>query len=327
MKKVLTQEEIDSLISAISSGELIDETEVDEKLTSKAKNYDFKRPNKLSKDHIHSIENIYENYARITSNILSVYLRTTIELKIGSIEQLSYGEFIKSIPNPTILAIFKLEPFRGPILMEGNPSLGFQFINYLCGGVEEDHSELRSFTDIEMVLLEDVFSIIIESNAVVWKDIIEITPKFEKIETNTQLNQTLSYNESVVLLTMKITIGSYQNIINLCIPYRALDLVIDKLHSNNFNIVNGNNEELYKTEIEEMISESPLNVEVLLGKTSITVDDFLNLQEGDVLALTNSVEDVLELYIENDLYFHVQPGLSNKKMSVQIVGDAGRIVN
>lgn len=327
MKKVLSQDEIDSLINAMSSGELVEEL-IEERPQIEAKNYDFRRPNKLSKDHIHSMENLYENYCRITGNILTTHLRTRVELKVASIEQLSYGEFIKSIPNPTILAVFRMEPLRGPIIMEANSSLGFQFINFLCGGAYEDRTSLRNFTEIEMVLIRDIFELIIATNTPAWSDIAEVEPVFERIETNPQLNQSLSFGESIVLLTLKISLGDHQNIMNLCIPYRALDTVIDKLHSMQyFNMIDfDDRNNVFKETIQTNIEDSNLNIDVLLGKTAITVNDFLDLQEGDVLTLSNTVDELLEMYIEDNLYYYVQPGLVNRKMSVQIIQDAARKV-
>lgn len=327
MKKVLSQDEIDSLINAMTTGDHVEEIEEEIKHIE-AKNYDFRRPNKLSKDHIHSIENLYEGYCRISGNILSTHLRTNVELSVGSIEQVSYGEFIRSIPNPTLLTIFTMEPLRGPVIMEANASLGFQFINYLCGGIEEDQTEIRSFTEIEMALIRDMFKIIISSNKAAWSDLIELEPEFERVETNPQLNQSMSFSDSIVLLTLKISIGTYQNIMNLCIPYRALDPVIEKLHTIQYTHLNDgvSSEATFKNIIVDNIEDSPLNIDILLGKTSITVNDFLDMQEGDVLTLDNRVEDLLEMYVEDNLYYFVQPGLVSRRMSVQIVGDAGRKV-
>lgn len=327
MKKVLSQEEIDSLINAMSSGEIIEEMEEDNPQIE-AKNYDFRRPNKLSKDHIHAIENLYENYCRITGNILTTHLRARVEFKVASIEQLSYGEFIRSIPNPTILVVFRMDPFKSPLIMEANSSLGFQFVNFLCGGVEEDQTDTRKFTDIEMALIRDIFELIIATNTPTWSDIVEVEPQLERIETNPQLNQSLSFSESIVLLTLKISIGEYQNIMNLCIPYRALDPVIEKLHSMQRTYMHGMESSMnsFKEVIEESIEDTPLSIDVLLGKTSITVNDFMDLQEGDVLELSNTVDELMELYIEDNLYFYVQPGLVSKKLSVQIVQDARRKV-
>ncbi len=259
---------------------------------------------------------------------MSTHLRTNVELSVGSIEQVSYGEFIRSIPNPTLLTIFTMEPLRGTIIMEANSSLGFQFINYLCGGIDEDQTEIRIFTEIEMALVRDMFQIIISSNKAAWSDLIDLKPKFERVETNPQLNQSLSYSDSVVLLTLKITIGTHHNIINLCIPYLALDPVIDKLHTLQYTHMNNgvSSEATYKNIIVDNIEDSPLNIDVLLGKTSITVNDFLDMQEGDVLTLDNTVEDLLEMYVEDNLYYFVQPGLVSRRMSVQIVEDAGRKV-
>ncbi len=328
MKKVLSQEEIDSLINALSSGEVLDDIDENIEENLNIKNYDFRRPNKLSKDHINSIENIYENFARITANVLSNHLRTNVELAIGSIEQVSYGEFIRSIPNPTILTIFRLEPFRGPIIMEANSSLGFQFINFLCGGSYVEEFAVRNFTEIEMTLIQDVFQMIIDVNKVVWKDLIELTPLIDKIESNPQLNQTLSYNESIVLITFKVKIDEFQNFLNLCIPYRALDLVVDKLRTVQYDNRDANEStEKYKREIENLIVDSDLDLDVVLGKTDITIEDFMDIQEGDVIQLSTSVNDLLEMYIEDTLYYHVQPGVHNKKLSVQIVKNTGEGVD
>ena len=327
MKKILSQKEIDSLINAISSGEIVENVDENIKEKLNAKIYDFRRPNKLSKDHINSIENIYENYARITANILSNHLRTNVEILIGSIEQVSYGEFIRSIPNPTILTIFRLEPFKEPMIMEANSSLGFQFINLLCGGLYSEDFIIRNFTEIEMTLIRDAFQIIIDVNKVVWSDIIELIPVVDKIESNPQINQTFPYSESIVLITFKIIIDKFQNIINLCIPYRALDLIIEKLHTVGYNNRDSNDlNKKYKSVIENLITDSDLNLDVVLGKTSITVEDFMDIQEGDVIQLKTSVNDLLEMYIEDTLYFYVQPGMHNKKLSVQIVKDTGKDV-
>ncbi|MBN2258966.1 MAG: flagellar motor switch protein FliM [Clostridiales bacterium] len=328
MKKVLSQEEIDSLINALASGEIIEEPDSSVEENLNVKNYDFRRPNKLSKDHINSIENIYENYARMTANVLSNHLRTTVEMLIGSIEQVSYGEFIRSIPNPTILLLFRMEPFRGPVILEANASLGFQFINFLCGGSVAEDFEVRNFTEIETTLLQDIFQMIVDMNKTVWKDLIDLVPIIDKMESNPQLNQSLPYSESVVLLTFKIKIDESQSIMNLCIPYRALDPVIEKLHTVKYDTrdMNENNDK-YKKEIEGLIDDSSLDMDVVLGKTNITIEDFVDLQEGDVIQLSSSVEELLEMYIEDTLYFYVQPGVHNKKLSVQIVKDTGKEVD
>lgn len=326
MKKVLSQEEIDLLINAMSDGEIVEN--IAESVWGNAKNYDFRRPNKFSKDHIDSIMNIYENYARITANVLSNYLRTDVEIGVGSIEQVSYGDFIRSIANPTMLVIFRLEPFKESIVMEANSSIGFQFVNFLCGGSFSEDFEIRIFTEIEMTLIKDTFQIIIDINKDVWKDLIELTAKIDKIELNPQLNQTLSYNESIILITFKIKIDNFQNFVNLCIPYRAVEPVIDRLHTARHDIKETNEMgEKYKNEIKYNIVDSDLNLDILLGKTDIKVEDFVNIQEGDVIQLSTSVDDLLEMYIEETLHFYVQPGIHNQKMSVQIVKNAGKDVN
>lgn len=329
LKKVLSQNEIDSLLSALESGEVPLSKEESDLGKANVKNYDFRRPNKLSKDHVNSITNIYENYARMVGNILTSHLRTDIELKIASVEQISFGEFIRSIPNPTTLSIFRLEPLGGHLLMEMSAPICFRMINLLCGGYEEDYDmNVRDFTDIENALLKDILEIVIDINRTAWKDIIEITPFLDKVESNPQLNQTLSFNEAVVLISFKTKINDFNSLINLCIPFRAIEKIIDKLHTVGYmRRESVENENRFKGEISHLLGDTDLSLEVLLGKTSITIEDFMDLQLGDVIQIDKKVDEVLEMYVEENLYFHVQPGLHNKKLSVQIVKEAGEEVS
>jgi flagellar motor switch protein FliM len=327
MDKTLSQQEIDALINAISSGTVEPEELAETGQKRNIKNYDFRRPNKFSKDHVHAIKSIYDNYSRTLSNILSNQMRANVEMTVVSIEQISYGEFIRSIPNPTLMGIFSMEPLNGLMVLEANPNFGFQIVDLLCGGTLRKNIDLRGFTEIEISILEDVITMMIGKNKDSWNDFLDLEPIVNGIVTNPQLNQIYPYEEAVILITFKMQINDEQSLINMCIPYSAFGRYIDKLHTNHYNVAEKMTSELrYRSDIEQIINKGQVDMRVELGKTEITVDDFMNLRCGDVLQLDILAGEPMKLYVEDSEHFYVQPGLHKNKLAVQVVEYAGKEV-
>lgn len=320
MGEVLSQQEIDSLLSALSSGEIAAEDIQKENEQQKIKPYDFRRPNKFSKEHINTLEVIYENYSRIVSNYISAQVRSNIQMKVASVEQITYEEFIRSMPNPTLLTNFKMPPLNGTLLLEINPQLAFQIIDLLCGGQAEGSIKARELTDIERNIFQEVIENFLESMKLAWRDILEVNPFFESLESNPQLNQTMSPTESVTLITFTTQIADMQSFVNLCIPYFSIENIQDKLHMQySFQEEDLSQDREYKNIIEERILSSKINLSVLLGKVNITVEDFMGLSKGDVLELDNLANESLQMYVEDKIHFFVQPGIYKGKMAVQVV--------
>lgn len=320
MGEVLSQQEIDSLLSALSSGEIAAEDIQKENEQQKIKPYDFRRPNKFSKEHINTLEVIYENYSRIVSNYISAQVRSNIQMKVASVEQITYEEFIRSMPNPTLLTNFKMPPLNGTLLLEINPQLAFQIIDLLCGGQAEGSIKARELTDIERNIFQEVIENFLESMKLAWRDILEVNPFFESLESNPQLNQTMSPTESVTLITFTTQIADMQSFVNLCIPYFSIENIQDKLHMQySFQEEDLSQDREYKNIIEERILSSKINLSVLLGKVNITVEDFMGLSKGDVLELDNLANESLQMYVEDKIHFFVQPGIYKEKMAVQVV--------
>ena len=230
MAEVLSQGEIDALLSALSSGdveaEIIDPKD-EEKL--KVKKYDFKTPQKFSKDHIRTLEKVHDNFARIISNYLTGQLRRSVKVNVENVEQVPYEEFIRSIPNPTILAYFKMYPLQGNVLLELNPEFSFQALDILLGGMGNKKAFYKDLTDIEKNILSKVCKEITSHLKLAWSEIMEVTPEFEGLETNPTANQTLAPNEPVALISFSIELGKETTYINLCIPYLSIEKVLDKL--------------------------------------------------------------------------------------------------
>ncbi|GFR36131.1 flagellar motor switch protein FliM [Thermobrachium celere] len=317
MGEILSQSEIDALLSALSSGELSLE-EKPEETKQKVKKYDFKRPNKFSKEHVKTLEMVHENFARIASNYLTANLRTSVQIKVISTEQLTYEEFIHSIPNPTILVTYFLEPFNGIFLFETGPQFVFQVIDILFGGEGKELIKVREFTEIEKNIIKKINIKLIESLKLAWEDIIDVEPRFDSLETNPVLNQFLAPNEPVELITMQVQINNNQSFINMCIPYISVEKYIDRLIIQYRTNVKTELDNSITKKLEKNIMNVEVNTHVELGKSLITVKDFLNLNVGDCIKLNTKISDSLNYYIENKLHYKVYPGSIGKKLGIQI---------
>ncbi|MGX7014706.1 flagellar motor switch protein FliM [Vagococcus silagei] len=326
MKQVLSQQEIDTLLSAMNSGD-IDEIVLEENESEeKVKLYDFKRPTKLSKEYINTLHMIFEDFSKYASNQLTTQLRTNVGVKLAAIEQVSYDEFIHSIPKFTLLGVFHSAPLNGIQMIEMNPQFSMLIVELLCGSTEqviaraqEQDSDKKTFTDIELAILEEVVKTLVGAFESSWKDIENLECHLDSLDTNPQLLQNMSPNEPVVLVTFRTTIFKKSTFINLCVPYVFFEGIMDKLSIRNwFDSDKGfsrkDNEHLKKN-----IETANLAVEASLGKTTMTLYDFANLEEGDVVALDQKISDPLKLYIENQYFGLVRPGKNNEKLAVEIL--------
>ncbi|MBU3202940.1 flagellar motor switch protein FliM [Clostridium algidicarnis] len=320
MAEVLSQNEIDALLSALSSGEIEPDELPKEEEKQKVKPYDFRSPQKFSKDHIRTLELIHDNYARIISNYLSAQVRTNVKVKIESVEQITYEEFIHSIPNPTILTIFKMPPLNGSILFETNPQFVFQIIDILLGGKGDNKYKLREFTDIDKNIITQVNKGLIGNLKLAWEDILSVQTEIEGIETNPALNQTLAPNEPVALVTFSVEMGKNNTFINICIPYLSIEKVLDKLvvqywfQQNDEGVLKESRERL-RTRLDIV----DVSLGAILGKASLTVDDFLKLTVGDVVTLDSKCNKPIKLIVEDEECFYIKPGLIGKNKGAQIL--------
>lgn len=320
MADVLSQSEIDALLSALSSGELQPDELPKEEDKQKVKVYDFRSPQKFSKDHIRTLELIHDNYARIIANYLTAQVRENVKVKIESVEQITYEEFIHSIPNPTILTIFKMPPLSGSILFETNPQFVFQIIDILLGGSGNGKYKPREFTDIDKNISLKINQGLIANLKLAWGDIVDVQPEIESMETNPALNQTLAPHEPVALITFSVEIGDSHTFINVCIPYLSIEKVLDKLVVQYW--YQENNEEILQESRERLrhrLNIVDVPVTVVLGKTDITVDEFLKLYVGDIITLDNKCTDEIEVAINEMPHYYGRPGVIGKNIGVQIL--------
>lgn len=320
MSEILSQNEIDALLSALSSGDIEPDELPKEEEKVKIKNYDFKRPQKFSKDHIRTLELVYDNYARIISNFLTAQLRTNVKVKIESVQQITYEEFIHSIPNTTVLTLFKMPPLSGQILLETNEEFVLRIYDVLAGGRGTQKPKFKELTDIEKNLIRHINQGLISNMKLAWEDVVDVNPEIESVETNPALNQTLAPNEPVALITFSVEMFGTNIFINICIPFLSLEKILDKLvvqywfSENDDDILKESREKLNKN-----LKNVNVEMKAMLGMSNISVRDFLNLELGDIITLDNRHEDPIEVYVEEQLTFMAKPGLHGKNKAVQII--------
>lgn len=320
MADVLSQSEIDALLSALSTGELEPEQVQKEEEKQKVKVYDFRSPQKFSKDHIRTLELVHDNFARIISNYLTAQVRKNVKVKVETVEQVSYEEFIHSVQNPTILTLFKLPPLTGTLLFETNPEFSYQIIDILLGGTGERKTTNTEFSDIDKNIMHQVVAGLLSNLVLAWEDIMEVQPEIESIETNPAINQTLSPNEPVALIVFSVEMGKSTTFINLCIPYLSIEKLLYKLVVQ-YWFKNGDEEQ--EDDSDEKIREglNPVEVELSakLGDTHLSVDDFLRLSIGDIIKLDNKCNEPVKVLVEDEEYFYAKPGTIGKNMGVTII--------
>ncbi|MDK2820400.1 MAG: flagellar motor switch protein FliM [Clostridia bacterium] len=320
MPEVLSQSEIDSLLQALDSG-MLPTNNNEEEISSKVKKYDFRRPNKFSKEQLGTLYMIHENYGRLIGNFLSAYLRANIQIKIVSVEQMTYEDFIYSLPSPTLMNIFTMEPLKGSAVLEANMNFVFPIIDLLFGGKGEMVEDIRELTEIELHVLRRLNTRILENLVQAWSDIKKLTAvKLESMETNPQFAQAISLNETVAVITLSTKVGNNEGLLNLCLPFVLLEPVISKLSTSQwFAIATDRKKELdFRKMVEAVLTGVPVELAAYCGRTKLTVREFIDLQVGDVITLDRKLGEDMELYVDGHPKFKVQAGVVGKKAAVQV---------
>lgn len=320
MKEILTQREIDALLSAVAAGRVKAEDLREPELQMPYKPYDFRRPNKFSKEQLRTLQTLHEGYARILSNFLSGYLRSNIVVRVASVDQFTFDDFVRSVPIPTVLTIFTLKPLQGMVVMETNPQFLFPIIDLLFGGSGEPPKRVRELTDIELSVIRKLNKKLLENFQLAWQDIYGVEPEIESIETNPRLHQIISPNEIVAVITLTTVVGgTARGLINICLPHIVLDPMLMHL-SSFYRHVHGalQPDGTEGKRIEYWIERAPIELSAVVGESEITVQDLLQLQVGDVVPLSRRVTHDLDLYVSDQLKFKAQAGALGRYLAVQV---------
>lgn len=318
MGDVLSQSEIDQLLNALSSGEL-DVEEMKDTKERPVKDYDFARPAKFSKEHLRTLEIIFEHYARLLSTELSVHLRKTVQIDVMNSEAVTYSEFTNALSNPVILGIVDASPLKESLILELASNIGYAIVDRMLGGPGVPLAKARDFSEIEITIVERIMSIAAELLKEPWQTVIEMKPKLGRIETNSQFAQFVAPTEMTAIVTMNIKLGDVEGLMNICIPFEAVKEVMDKLNTKYwYSNKQEDDENSYHESIERLISKSHIPIKAVLGKSTISVFDFAQLQLGDIIRLDTKVNDELNIYVGNIKKFTALPGASGDNYAVRV---------
>ena len=318
MGDVLSQNEIDNLLQALSSGEL-DAEEIKDSDEKQIKNYDFARPAKFSKEHLRTLEIIFEHYGRLLSTNLPVYLRKAIQVEVMNSEAVSYSEFSNALSNPVLLGIINFAPLKGNIILEIASNLGYAMVDRMLGGEGEPLEKTREFSEIELLIIERILTVCVNLLHEPWENVVDIHPRLERIETNSQFAQIISPSEMIAIVTINIKIGDVEGLMNVCLPYLTLEDIMDKLNTKYwYSTMQDKDEQQYVDAIETLISKAPIPMKAVLGNSTISVSDFSGLQVGDIIRLDTKVNQELDVFVGNIKKFTALPGSSGDKCAVRI---------
>ena len=318
MGDVLSQNEIDALLNALNSGEL-DVDEIKENSEKQVKDYDFARPSKFSKEHLRTLEIIFEHYGRLLSTNLPVYLRKNVQIEVMNSEAVTYQEFSNALSNPVLLGIVNFAPLQGSIIIEMATNLGYAMVDRMLGGKGDALDKVREYSEIELLILERIFVVCVNLLHEPWHNVVDISPRLERIETNSQYAQIISPSEMIAIITINVKIGDVEGLMNICLPYITLEDVIDKLNTKYWYAnMQQYDETDYAEAIEVLIRKAQIPIKAVLGTSTISVSDFSMLQVGDIIRLDRKAEEELDVYVGNIKKFAALPGASGENYAVRV---------
>ena len=318
MSDILSHSEIDNLLKQLSDGDL-DVDQIQGEDEKQVKNYDFSRPTKFSKEHLRTLEIIFEHYSRLVSTNLPVYLRKNVQVSVASSETVTFSEFSNALSNPSVLGIINFAPLNGNIIIEIATNLCYAMLDRMLGGSGQPLEKSREFSDIELTILQKLLVMFTQLLREPWKNVVDISPVLSRLETNPQFAQVIAPSDMIAIVTLNMKIGDVEGMLNICLPFFTLEDGMDKMNTKYwFSTMQENHDEHYEEYIESMIRRVDVPIKAVLGKSTISVSDFLNLQVGDCIRLDSRVDTDMEVYVGNIKKFTALPGTEKDSYAVQI---------
>ncbi len=335
MAEVLDQNEVDALLAAIGSGE-VDKSKSGEaggapasKIFSnrlqtgeapEVRPYDFKRPERVSKDQMRSLEQLHDGFARNFGAAVSNFLRTIVEVKVANIEQLTYAEFIQGLPNPTSFNLVGCAPLEGQMCLEISPLIIYPIIDRLLGG---SNAELfipqRPLTLIEQRLASKITDRAMAALSEAWVNVMPITFNIAQTESNPQLVQIVPPNEVVVVVGLELKMGSRAGTMSLCIPFNVIEPVMEKLSSQGWAAYKRNRRhDDLRQRLTGRLHRAPLVTSAVLAETTITLGDLMNMAVGDVIVTDKPASAPIVFTVEGKKKFLANLGQFKGSRAIKI---------
>lgn len=324
MSDVLSQNEIDSLLSDMSSGAV----DIDEVLSSKTvqgeiANYDFRRPNRISKNQVRTLQNIHESFAEVFGYYLVSKLQTVVSISVTSVDQLFYSEFILSVSNPSCLYVFDIEGTDGSGILEVSPQLALTLLERLLGGSTDSQEKSRNITPIEQAVVRSIIEHAFSDLRNSWKTIADLNFKYARLEMEADFVQVAPASEIVVVISFDVIIGTQTFLMNLCFPTFALEEILAQLNRQQVTASAVKQSEKKMRENMKMISKvmetTYLPVFAELGKTKLSVQELLDLKKGDVIKLEKRINQEIEVVVGKRRKLAARPGTVDGKKAVRVL--------
>ena len=319
MAEILSQEEIDALLSAVSYGEEVAVQSEPTKSERIINTYDFRHPARISKDQLRTIQNLHDNFARLLSATFSTLQRSIIEITLVSVDQITYSEFIMSLSSPSCTYTFRMEPLEGVAIIDFSQSVVFSFVDRLFGGRGTSITTEREITWIEKSVMNNIINRTLRDLERTWERIIPLECNVEMLETNPEFVQVVPASETVVLISFELKSDNVSGLINLCYPYITIEPIAIRLGGQNLV---SSAKEVPREELEKnrkRITVFDTTIKANLGYADLSIRDLLNLKIGDVVTLNNRVTDKVEIYVEDQLKYSGRAGLLGKHRAVEIL--------
>ena len=319
MPDVLSQEAIDALLNNISSGADISEIASKAEEYAKLKVYDFKRPDKFSKDQLRAIQMIHESFARQMTTVLSTLIRSLVNAEIASVEQLAYEEFVNYMVQPTVIGMIEMHPFEGSMLIEINPALVFTIIDRMLGGRGTFSGNIRELTDIEKTVIERVIMRILELLEDSWSTVVDVRFRFESMESNPFFVQICSPSDMVLVVIMKLKVADVEGMVSLCFPYFLIEPIMDRLSSQQWYASTSHKaDDEMKIWLNNSVRQIRMPMAMELGHTVLSLSDVYALQAGDVIRLDELKDSDIDVRVGNQIRFKAKPGTMRGHMAVEL---------
>ncbi len=323
MADILSQDEIDALLEIVDD----EEEALDQPLAQNNEEidkrqimlYDFKRPNRVSKEQLRTIRGIHDKMARNLASHISTAMRSIVEIQLQSVDQMTYGEFLMSLPSPTSFNVFSMKPLDGSAILELNPSIAFPMIDRLLGGKGDSYDNERELTDIELNLLDSVLRIIMSKLKEAWSSILEIYPVVESKESSPNVIQIVAQNEIVIMVILEFVIGNSKGMINIAYPVIYLESILSRLASKDIMINETSSRKSRNSELKELVKRADILNEAILGDTKLSVKSILELEVGHIIRLDRAADNTAILSIDKKDIFLADIGLHRFRKTLKII--------
>lgn len=327
---MLDQNEVDALLAAVESGDGDEAQEETQRIFSRhrtdldtveIRQYDFKRPERVSKDQMMALETLHEAFARNFGASLSGFLRTIVEVRVAACEQMTYGEFVSGLPNPTSYNLIQPDDLEGQMCLEVSPLIIYPIIDRLLGGTNQDlFIPQRPMTAIEQRLISNVLRRGLNALSEAWESVRPLKFDITANESNPQLVQIVPPNEVVMVIGLEVRMASRAGTMNLCIPYNVIEPVMEELSSQSWFAVS-RNEQDHTTEerITKSLDQTGVPMTAVLAETTITLRDLSEMKTGDLIVTSTPSQNPALIMVGKEPKFLAEVGQHKGSRAIKIL--------